>query len=58
MVLIEVFVVYLTVEVLSLATTNSCSSTKLSVEYPILGKKGAGCIIPKDPPETLPGAAE
>ena len=33
-------------------------SLKLTDEYPIFGMKGAGCEIPTEYPETLPGAAE
>jgi len=33
-------------------------STKLTDEYPIFGIKGAGCEIPTEYPDTLPGAAE
>jgi len=33
-------------------------SLKLTVEYPIFGKKGVGCEIPTEYPEALPLAAE
>ena len=35
-----------------------CFSWKLILDTPKLGNKGTGCVIPTDPPETLPGAAE
>ena len=35
-----------------------CFSIKLSFETPRFGKYGTGWVIPTDPPETLPGAAE
>ena len=35
-----------------------CFSWKLILETPRFGKRGTGCVIPTDPPETLPGAAE
>ena len=35
-----------------------CFSWKFILDTPKLGNKGTGCVIPTDPPETLPGAAE
>ena len=35
-----------------------CFSWKLILDTPRFGKRGTGCVIPTDPPETLPGAAE
>ena len=35
-----------------------CFSWKINLETPRFGKKGTGWVIPTDPPETLPGAAE
>ena len=57
MVLIVVFVVRETEELLSESVLSSLS-LKLTVEYPIFGKKGAGWEIPTEPPVTFPGAAE
>jgi hypothetical protein len=45
-------------EVLSEESVMVSLSLKLTDEYPILGTKGAGCEIPTEYPETLPGAAE
>ena len=35
-----------------------CFSWKINLETPRFGKRGTGWVIPTDPPETLPGAAE
>ena len=35
-----------------------CFSWKLTLDTPRFGKRGTGCVIPTEPPETLPGAAE
>ena len=35
-----------------------CFSWKIICETPRFGTKGIGWVIPTDPPETLPGAAE
>ena len=35
-----------------------CFSWKINLETPRFGTKGIGWVIPTDPPETLPGAAE
>ena len=35
-----------------------CFSWKFILDTPKFGKRGTGCVIPTDPPETLPGAAE
>ena len=35
-----------------------CFSWKFILDTPRLGNKGTGWVIPTDPPETLPGAAE
>ena len=36
----------------------TCFSWNLILETPRFGKRGTGWVIPTDPPETLPGAAE
>jgi hypothetical protein len=43
---------------LSEGTVMDSLSSKLTDEYPIFGIKGAGCAIPTEYPDTLPGAAE
>ena len=35
-----------------------CFSWKITLDTPRFGTKGIGWVIPTDPPETLPGAAE
>ena len=35
-----------------------CFSWKITLDTPRFGTKGNGWVIPTDPPETLPGAAE
>ena len=45
-------------ELLSEESVMSSLSLKLTVEYPIFGKKGAGWEIPTEPPVKLRGAAE
>ena len=35
-----------------------CLSWKITLDTPRFGIKGIGWVIPIDPPETLPGAAE
>tara|TARA_B100000686_G_scaffold204110_1_gene210871 strand:+ start:202 stop:516 length:315 start_codon:yes stop_codon:yes gene_type:complete len=35
-----------------------CFSWKLMLDTPRFGKRGTGWVMPTDPPETLPGAAE
>jgi len=35
-----------------------CFSWKTTLDTPRFGTKGIGWVIPTDPPETLPGAAE
>ena len=35
-----------------------CFSWKINLETPRFGNKGTGWVIPTDPPETFPGAAE
>ena len=35
-----------------------CFSWKFILDTPRFGKRGTGWVIPTDPPETLPGAAE
>ena len=55
--LIVIFVSRETDEVL-LEESMVSLSLKLTDEYPIFGIKGAGCEIPTEYPETLPGAAE
>jgi len=56
--LIEVVVSSETDEVLSEESVMDSFSLKLTVEYPIFGKKGVGCEIPTEYPEALPVAAE
>jgi hypothetical protein len=56
--LIEVVVSSETDEVLSEESVMDSFSLKLTVEYPIFGKKGVGCEIPTEYPEALPLAAE
>jgi len=36
----------------------ACFSWKVILDTPRFGTKGIGWVIPTDPPETLPGAAE
>ena len=36
----------------------ACLSWKVILDTPRFGTKGIGWVIPTDPPETLPGAAE